>query len=143
MRPPLVGLLAAGALSMAVVPAASADAIAPKSAPAFTDSVGVATHTVYYDTAYGNWPLIVERLQELGVRHLRDGVFANPAPQWHDWNERYYSAVELAASRGMRFTFVLNPPSVGTGTVDQLLDVVGGGPRHPPGAPGVPQQTAK
>jgi hypothetical protein len=126
MRAALFGLLAAGALSMAVVPAASADAIAPKSAPAFTDSVGVVTHTVYYDTSYGNWPLIVERLQELGVRHLRDGVFANPAPQWRDWNERYYDAVELAASHGMRFTFVVNAPSVGTGTLDQLLDVVGG-----------------
>jgi hypothetical protein len=126
MRAALSGLLAAGALSMAVVPAASADVIAPKSAPAFTDSVGVVTHTVYYDTAYGNWPRIVERLRELGVRHLRDGVFANPAPQWRDWNERYYQAVQLAAAQGMRFTFVINPPSVGTGTLDQLLDVVGG-----------------
>src|SRR5215212_6212034 len=126
MRAALSGLLAAGALSMAVVPAASADVIAPRSAAAFTDSVGVVTHTVYYDTAYGNWPRIVDRLHELGVRHVRDGVFANPTPQWHDWNERYYDAVELAASRGIRFTFVVNPPGVGTGTLDQLLDVVGG-----------------
>jgi hypothetical protein len=126
MRAALSGLLAAGALSMAVVPAASADVIAPKSAPAFTDSVGVVTHTVYYDTAYGDWPRIVERLDELGVRHLRDGVFANPAPQWRDWNERYYQAVELAAAHGMKFTFVINSPSVGTGTLDQLLDVIGG-----------------
>jgi hypothetical protein len=126
MRAALSGLLAAGALSMAVVPAASADTIAPKSAAAFTDSVGVVTHTVYYDTAYGNWPRIVDRLHELGVRHVRDGVFANPTPQWRDWNERYYDAVELAASRGIHFTFVFNPPGVGTGTLDQLLDVVGG-----------------
>src|SRR3954463_13189044 len=94
MRAALSGLLAAGALSLAVVPAASADVIAPRSAAAFTDSVGVVTHTVYYDTAYGNWPRIVDRLHELGVRHVRDGVFANPTPQWHDWNERYYDAVE-------------------------------------------------
>jgi hypothetical protein len=143
MRAALCGLLAAGALSMAVVPAASADAIAPKSAPAFTDSVGVVTHTVYYDTAYGDWPRIVARLQELGVRHLRDGVFANPAPQWRDWNERYYQAVELAAAHGMRFTFVVNSPRVGTGTLDQLLDVVGGRLRNAADALEAPNEMDK
>jgi hypothetical protein len=126
MRAVLAGLLAAGACSLAAAPAASASPVAPRSAAAFYDSVGVSTHIVYYDTAYGDWPRIVERLQELGVRNIRDGIYANPTQQWHDWNERYYSAVELAASRGMRFTFVVNPPGVGTGTLDQLLDVAGG-----------------
>src|SRR5215213_7105608 len=126
MRAVFAGLLAAVACSLAGAPAASASPVAPRSAESFHDSVGVVTHIVYYDTAYGDWSRIVARLQELGVRHLRDGVFANPAPQWRDWNERYYRAVELAASHGMRFTFVVNAPSVGTGTLDQLLDVVGG-----------------
>ena len=126
MRAALAGLLAAGACSLAVAPAASASPVAPKSASSFHDSVGVVTHIVYYDTAYGDWPRIVARLQELGVRHLRDGVFANPTTQWHDWNERYYHAVELAASRGIRFTFAVNPPGRHTGSLDQLLDVVGG-----------------
>ena len=44
---------------------------------------------------------------------MRDGVYANPAPQWRDWNERYYSAVELAALAGMRFTFVVGRPGAG------------------------------
>jgi hypothetical protein len=126
MRAVLAGLLAAGACSLAAAPAASASPVAPRSAASFYDSVGVSTHIVYYDTAYGDWPRIVERLQELGVRNIRDGIYANPTQQWHDWNERYYNAVELAASRGMRFTFVVNPPGVGTGTLDQLLDVAGG-----------------
>jgi hypothetical protein len=126
MRAALAGLLVAGACSVAVVPAASADAIPPKSAPAFRDSVGVVTHIVYYDTAYGDWNRVVARLDELGVRHLREGIYANPGPQWHDWNERYYQAVELAASHGIRFTFGLNPPGAGTGTIDQILAVVGG-----------------
>jgi hypothetical protein len=115
---------------MAVVPAASADVVTPRSAPAFRDSVGVVTHIVYFDTAYGEWDRVVARLDELGVRHLREGVYANPAPQWHDWNERYYQAVELAASHGMRFTFGMNPPGAGTGTLDQVLQVVGGRLRH-------------
>ena len=126
MRAVVAGLLAAGAFSLTAAPAASAAPIAPKSAASFHDSVGVVTHIVYYDTAYGDWPRIVARLQELGVRHLRDGIFANPAPQWRDWNERYYQAVELAASRGIRFTFGVNPPGRGTGSLDQLLDVIGG-----------------
>jgi hypothetical protein len=126
MRAVLAGLLAAGACSLAAAPAASASPVAPRSAAAFHDSIGVVTHIVYYDTAYADWPRIVARLQELGVRHARDGVFANPAPQWHDWNERYYSAVELAAAHGIRFTFSVNPPGRDTGTLDQLLDVVGG-----------------
>jgi hypothetical protein len=126
MRAVLAGLLAAGACSLAAAPAASASPVAPRSAAAFYDSVGVSTHIVYYDTAYGDWSRIVARLQELGVRHIRDGIYANPTAQWHDWNERYYGAVESVASRGMRFTFVVNPPGVGTGTLDQLLDVAGG-----------------
>ena len=117
MRAVLAGLLAAGACSLAAAPAASASPVAPRSAAAFYDSVGVSTHIVYYDTAYSDWPRIVARLQELGVRHIRDGIYANPTAQWHDWNERYYSAVQLAAAHGMRFTFVVNPPGVDTGTI--------------------------
>ena len=52
----------------------------PKSAGSFRDSVGVVTHVVYYDTAYGDWPRVVAKLDELGVRHLRDGCYGNPAP---------------------------------------------------------------
>jgi hypothetical protein len=100
--------------------------VEPKSAPAFRDSVGVVTHIVYYDTAYGDWNRVVARLDELGVRHLREGVYANPAPQWRDWNERYYQAVELAAGHGIRFTFGLNPPGRGTGSVDEILGVLSG-----------------
>jgi hypothetical protein len=143
MRAVLAGLLAAGACSLAAAPAVSASPVAPKSAASFHDSVGVVTHIVYYDTAYGDWPRIVSRLQELGVTHLRDGVFANPAPQWHDWNERYYDAVELAASHGIRFTFSVNPPGRGTGTLDQLLDVVGGRLRNAADALEAPNEMDK
>jgi len=126
MRAALAGLLVLGACCVAVAPAASAQPVTPKSASAFRDSVGVVTHSVYYDTAYGDWNRVVARLDELGVRHLREGVYANPAPRWRDWNERYYRAVELAAAHGIRFTFGVNPPGAGTGTLDQVLAVVGG-----------------
>jgi hypothetical protein len=128
MRAALAAALAAGAVALAIAPAASADTVTPRSAPALRDSVGVATHIVYYDTAYGEWSRIVDKLDELGIRHVRDGVYANP--NWRDWNERYYQAVELAAAHGIRFNFGLNPPGSKTGTVDQVLGVLAGRLRH-------------
>lgn len=48
-----------------------------KSADAFTESVGINTHFGYTDTPYWtDWPMIRDRLKELGVSHLRDGTFA-------------------------------------------------------------------
>jgi hypothetical protein len=118
------------AFLLASVPAASAYTVTPKSAPAFRDSVGVVTHAVYYDTAYGDWPRAVAKLQELGVSHVRDGAYGNPAPQWRDWNERYYRAVGLAASRGVRFTFGMGRPGNRAGTLADLVRVVSGRLRY-------------
>jgi hypothetical protein len=59
MRAAVGGLLAASAWLLTAVPAANADVVAPKSALAFRDSVGVVTHVVYYSTAYGDWPRVV------------------------------------------------------------------------------------
>jgi hypothetical protein len=126
MRRVLTCLLAVTACLCATAPAAQAEMVKPRSASAFADSVGVATHIVYYDTAYADWPRVVARLQELGVRHLRDGVYGNPSPAWRDWNERYYRAVELAAAHGMRFTFGMGQPGSQAGTLDELIGVVAG-----------------
>jgi hypothetical protein len=130
MRAVFIRLLVAGACLLAVAPAASADAVKPKSAGSFRDSVGVVTHVVYYDTAYGDWSRVVSKLDELGVKHLRDGLFGNPAPEWRDWNERYFQAVDLAAAHGMRFDFIVGKPGFPGGTLDQLLKVAGGRLRH-------------
>lgn len=40
----------------------------------FLDSVGVNVHLTYYDTAYARFDEWVARLEELGVRHIRDGL---------------------------------------------------------------------
>lgn len=122
-------MLLAACVATQAAPAAAATA-EPRSAAAFRDSVGVSTHIVYYDTAYGDWPRVVDRLRELGVAHVRDGVYANPAPQWRAWNERYYHAVDLAAAHGIRFAFGMGRPGSPAGTIGQLLDVVGGRLRH-------------
>lgn len=95
----------------------------PRPASAFLNSVGVNTHSVYYDTAYGDWNRVVAELGRLGVRHVRDGIFGNPAPQWTAWNARYDGLIEEAAARGIRFDFVAGKPQNPTGTIAQLVGV--------------------
>ncbi len=47
-----------------------------RSADAFVESLGINTHLAYTKTAYGNYDKIIKpRLQELGIRHIRDGGY--------------------------------------------------------------------
>ncbi|MEA2472665.1 MAG: hypothetical protein QOE06_580 [Thermoleophilaceae bacterium] len=46
----------------------------PDSAGAFVDSIGVAMHLHYVDTAYARQADVFARLRELGVRHIREGA---------------------------------------------------------------------
>jgi hypothetical protein len=115
---------------MVAAPSASAHAAMPKSAVAFRDSVGVATHVGYTDTAYANWPRLVARLDELGVRHLRDGAYGDPSPAARDYNAYVYKSIDLAAAHGIGFTFLMGGAHGETGTLDQLVRVVGGRLRH-------------
>lgn len=56
------------------VPRVQAVPLPVRTADSFVDSIGVATHLRYLDTAYGRYEdLIKPRLRELGVRHIRDG----------------------------------------------------------------------
>jgi hypothetical protein len=116
----------AACILLTTAPTAGAHSVTPKSAPAFRDSVGVVTHAVYYDTSYGNWPKVVASLRKLGVTHLRDGLYANESPEWRDWTERYYRAVDLAGANGMRFDFGMGRPGAQIGTIDQLVAVASG-----------------
>ena len=58
-----------------LTPAVHAAPETAKRADAIVDSIGVATHlnSGYLNTAYGNYSIIKSRLQELGIRHIRDG----------------------------------------------------------------------
>jgi hypothetical protein len=119
-------LLAAATVVAALVaaPTAGAATVPARSAADFRDSIGVQTHIVYYDTAYGDWPRVVQKLDELGVDHVRDGMYANPASG--DWNERYYQAVDLAVAHGKRFLFNMGEPGFGQGSLDQLVAAAAG-----------------
>lgn len=52
-----------------------------RSSKDFIASAGVNTHLGYSDTVYWqDWPMIRQRLRELGVSHVRDGTFAAAYP---------------------------------------------------------------
>jgi hypothetical protein len=58
------------------------------SADAFVDSIGVNVHFTYTDTAYGNYNDIIKpRLQELGIRHIRDGIVRDRPDQYSKFKE--------------------------------------------------------
>ena len=90
-----------------------------RSAGAFTDSVGVNTHLGYDNQAYGTaWPLVRDRLVELGVKHVRDASYrdgtrlTDVAPRMRE-----------LASHGIRGNLLSSDPLMrwGSGTMDQHL----------------------
>lgn len=99
-------------LSVAVLgegPAATADASAPPlvtatAADEFVDSVGVGTHFRYTDTAYAQSERLIERLQRLGVRHIRDGFPLDPSPE-------LLTVLRRLPDYGIRANLVLGTPN--------------------------------
>lgn len=69
-------------------------------ADTFIDSMGIATHLRYTDTSYGRFEDVVEpRLQELGIRHIRDG--GNKSDM--------YAKMRRLGALGIRSTLVMDP----------------------------------
>ena len=84
-RPPVRRVAAVVALVAAagVVGAGPASA-APRTAGAgaFHDSVGLVANDTYFDTPYVHWSTALDKARELGVRHLRLGVFSADNAGW-------------------------------------------------------------
>ncbi len=85
-----------------------------KSADAFVDSLGINIHLQYADTPYGNLEgLIKPKLQELGVRHVRDAAYQTT---------RMFDGIKSLGSVGIKTTLVFggNPASQILSTVRTL-----------------------
>lgn len=73
-----------------------------RSASDFVDSIGLTTHLNpnYESTPYGNYDGIIKpRLQELGIRHIRDGGY----------NSTFNQKLNDLATIGVRSTLVMAP----------------------------------
>lgn len=91
-----------------------------QSAYDFVDSIGVNTHLNYFDTTYGNFTLVKNSLQSLGIRHVRDGVHL----QNSDYNQAVYSRWAQLGAVGIRFDATVDPRSnLGTITTSLLNQV--------------------
>jgi hypothetical protein len=55
----------------------------------FVDSIGINVHLHYDDTLYyTNWPVTLQALQELRVRHVRDAVINNGLQAYYDRHQQ-------------------------------------------------------
>lgn len=76
-----------------------------KDAQTFVDSIGVNTHINYFNTLYGNFDLLKQRLEESGIRHVRDGaVLQNDA-----YNNNVYGKWRALAAFGVKFNMCFDP----------------------------------
>ena len=72
------------------------------SADDFVNSVGINVHLNYLDTPYANFPQVLQALQQLGVRHVRDGLIDTTWPGYYDRHN------QLGRS-GIKGTFITSP----------------------------------
>jgi hypothetical protein len=72
------------------------------SADAFVDSVGVNVHLHYDNTPYSNFTAVEKSLQDLGVRHIRDGLVDTA------WTP-YYDRLNELGRVGIRSTLITTP----------------------------------
>jgi hypothetical protein len=109
-------------VGLALMPAASragagVDAVTPRSAAAFQDSVGVNVHLSYYDTAYRNFAAVSGALADLGVRQVRDGACAGCTGQ----NAR----LAALGQQGIGLTLIMGRPG-GPEALSSLVSLVSG-----------------
>lgn len=96
----VVGAVAAVTLFSADDPEKLADAPAAKSASEFVDSVGVNVHLNYYDTSYAEYEKWSKLLEELGIRHIRDGLVLG--------DEVYVERLRRLGSAGVRASLIVS-----------------------------------
>lgn len=116
-----VVLLAAGA-SAPAARAATDDVRETATAARFVDSIGVNTHLTWGSTtAYANGPAVFAALQELGVRHVRDHLFANRDARWRTFNETLYAKLNYLADHGIKANLVMGEPGGADGAIADLV----------------------
>ena len=111
-------LALAAILSLLMIAPSAQAAVQAREADGVVESIGVDTHLGYTDTPYNDFPLVRQRLQELGIRYIRDGVSQNRAD--------VYSRLRTLAGDGIRLDVIAGDPlrRWNIGTIDQQLDLI-------------------
>ncbi|MEP7383057.1 MAG: hypothetical protein ABI910_15310 [Gemmatimonadota bacterium] len=99
------------------------ESLVPSRAEEFVSSIGMNVHLSYFDRVYGSAfrTIIIPRLQELGIRHLRDGGTSLPNEDW--MREVYGRWRELATATGAKYTVIVSPRRTATGPGTNYGDV--------------------
>lgn len=99
------------------------ESVPVRTSESFVESIGVNIHLSYLDRVYGSGfrSIIIPRLQELRVRHLRDGGTTLPNDDW--MREIYGRWRETAESTGARFTIIMSPRRTANGPGTNYADV--------------------
>jgi hypothetical protein len=85
----------------------TAEVSTPAFADRFADSIGVNVHLHYAGTLYTDFELVRARFAELGVRHLRDGLY-DTGTTW----QAYYDRHNALGAMGVKGLFTVAAPSV-------------------------------
>jgi hypothetical protein len=115
---PLLPLLISAIALIGTLPAAaSAAPVEARTAASFVDSIGVNTHTYYSDTVYAqDFGTVAQRLQELGVHHIRENLVPDRPDQYERLNQ-------LAAA-GIGSTLILGDPTNGSRGLERLRSIL-------------------
>jgi hypothetical protein len=76
----------------------------PLQADAFVDSIGVNTHLLDDLVADREYAIVTKRMQELGVRHIRDGIFPGQTPR------QYAAERDFLKTTGARMEAITDCP---------------------------------
>jgi hypothetical protein len=107
----LVGLSLGNPCGYAQHPVQNGVAVTEKASPAdnFVDTIGVNTHITYTQSNYANFSAVLQALQELGVRHIRDGY--QPTSAWgttYPGKSPYYADHRALANAGIHTNYLVN-----------------------------------
>ncbi|MBW4024134.1 MAG: hypothetical protein HIU92_13580 [Proteobacteria bacterium] len=109
--------LAAG---LGCVFAPGAEAAQAVKAVDFLQSLGVNTHMNYTDGTYADYDSVIADLNYLGIRRVRDAM---PDPYGGIPYMNYMTALDAAATAGIRFDFITSPRLPLSTSLDQIAAV--------------------
>ena len=117
-RPPRRLVLVALAGLALALPQQAGAAVKARAADGFVDSIGVNVHLAFNDTPYvPEFATVKQRLEELGIRHVRDELEYYP-----DRDAQFERLSELAAA-GFGSTLIIGSPDNGSAGLEALLEI--------------------